>query len=192
MAKKPTKSTPKTAAKSSEKPPQKVKEKKPEPAPESQELSPLESLRSEVDRLFEDFGSGFSRFPFGRSALEIEPIWKRELSWKGVPAVDIVEKDKAFEFTAELPGMTEADVEVKVANGGLVIKGEKTEQTEEEKTGYHLQERRYGSFERRFRLPDGVDPDGIEAHFKNGILTVTLPKTEEAQKSEKTIAIKSS
>jgi HSP20 family protein len=92
--------------------------------------------------------------------------------------------------TAELPGMDEKNIEVKVSNGDLLIKGEKEEEKEEKKKDYYLQERHFGSFERRFRVPEGVDADKIEASFKKGVLTVTLPKTAEAQKAEKKIAVK--
>jgi HSP20 family protein len=105
-------------------------------------------------------------------------------------AVDIVEKDNAYEVTAELPGMDEKNIEVKLDNGGLTIKGEKQEEKEEKRKGYHLQERRFGSFERYFAVPEGVDTDKIEASFKKGLLTVTLPKKPEAQKPAKKIDVK--
>jgi len=79
---------------------------------------------------------------------------------------------------------------VKVVNGNLTIKGEKQEEKEEKKKDYYLQERHFGSFERRFQLPEGVDADKIEASFKKGVLTVTLPKKLEAQKPEKKIDVK--
>jgi HSP20 family protein len=104
--------------------------------------------------------------------------------------VDVSEGEKAYEITAELPGLDEKDIEVKLALGGLTIKGEKREEKEEKKKDYYLHERHFGSFERYFRLPDEVDPDKIEASFKKGVLTVTLPKKPEAQKAEKKIAIK--
>ena len=72
--------------------------------------------------------------------------------------------------------MDEKNIEVKVVNGDLTIKGEKQEEKEEKKKDYYLQERHFGSFERRFQLPEGVDADKIEASFKKGVLTVTLPK----------------
>jgi HSP20 family protein len=151
---------------------------------------PFESLRREVDRLFEDFGRGFWTAPFSRPTFDIEPFWRREAAWGGAPSVDIVEKDKAYEITAELPGMDEKNVEVKLVNGGLTIKGEKQEEKEEKKKDYYLHERRFGSFERSFRVPEGVDTNKIEATFKKGVLTVMLPKKPEAQKPEKKIEIK--
>jgi HSP20 family protein len=152
--------------------------------------SPFESLRREIDRLLEDFDLGFWGSPFRRSMFAVEPFWRRELTWGAVPAVDIAESDKAYEITAELPGLDEKNIEVKLANGALTIKGEKQEEKEEKKKDYYLHERHFGSFERCFRVPEGVDADKIEASFKKGVLTVTLPKTPEAQKAEKKIAVK--
>lgn len=157
----------------------------------SSALRPLESLRRQVDRLFEDFDRGW-HLPFSRSSFDIEPFWRRELSFAGMPAVDIIEKDDAFEITAELPGMDEKNIQIKLSNGTLTIKGEKTDEREEKKKDYHLSERHYGSFQRTFGVPDGVDPEKIEAHFSKGVLTLTLPKKPEAQKPEKTIDIKTS
>ncbi len=107
-----------------------------------------------------------------------------------MPAVDFTETDGAFEVTAELPGMDESNIEVKLADNMMTIKGEKKEEKEEKQKDYHLSERRYGSFQRSFRVPDGVDVNKIEASFKNGLLSVKLPKTPEAQKKQKTIEIK--
>ena len=86
--------------------------------------------------------------------------------------------------------MDEKNVEVKFADGVLTIKGEKQEQKEEKKKDYYLSERSYGSFQRSFQAPDGIDSDKIEATFKNGVLTVTMPKSAEAQKSAKKITVK--
>lgn len=153
---------------------------------------PFENLRHEVDRLFEDFDRDFWRTPFrsARSLFDIEPLWRREMTLAEVPAVDMVDKEGAYEITAELPGLDEKDIEVKLADGGLTIKGEKQEEKEEKKKDYYLHERRFGAFERSFRLPEGVDADKIEAKFLKGVLTVTLPKTPEARKAEKKIAVK--
>jgi len=167
-----------------------VKTEKTEPTSAVREWRPFEALHREIDRLFDDFGGGFWRSPFRRSVFDLEPFWRRELSWETAPAMDIAETEKAYEITAELPGMSESDVEVVASNGGLTIKGEKREEKEEKKKDYYLSERRYGSFERRMQIPEGVDVDKIEASFKNGVLTVTLPKTVQAQKPEKKISVK--
>jgi HSP20 family protein len=161
-----------------------------EPATAAQRWRPFESLRREVDRLFQDFEQGSWRNPFRGPLFDIEPAWRRQMTWSTAPAVDIVEKDGGFEVTAELPGMDEKSIEVNVANGCLTIKGEKQEEKEEKEKDYHLQERYFGSFERRFQIPDGVDASKIEANFRKGVLTVTLPKTAEAKKAEQKIAIK--
>jgi HSP20 family protein len=145
-------------------------------------------VKTDFNRLFEDFGDLW-RSPI-RHALLGPEVWARDLSWAATPAVDVAERDKTFEITAELPGLDEKNVEVKVANGMLTIKGEKKEEKEEKKKDYYLSERRYGSFERRFQIPDGVETDKIEATFKKGLLTVTLPKTAAAQATEKKVAIK--
>ncbi len=171
--------------------PVKTEEKKPQDkATALQAWQPFESLRREVDRLFEDFDRGFWRSPFRRPMFDLEPFWQRGLAWGAAPAVDIVEKDTAYEVTAELPGLDEKNIEIRLTKGMLTIKGEKKEEKEEKKKGYHLQERHFGSFERSFRVPEGVDPDKIEASFKKGVLTVTLPKKPEAQKPAKKIEVK--
>jgi len=164
-----------------------VTKKPAEPALAGDVWRPFESLRKEVDRVFEDFGDDFWRRPF-RSLAALERTSPSKLA--ATPAVDVSETDKAYEITAELPGMDEKNVEVNVANGGLTIKGEKKEEKEEKKKDYCVSERRYGSFERYFNLPDSVDADKIEAAFKNGVLKVTLPKTAEAQKPAKKIDVK--
>ncbi|MBR0773436.1 Hsp20/alpha crystallin family protein [Bradyrhizobium diazoefficiens] len=147
---------------------------------------PFHALRSEIDQIFDEFGSGFWNRPF-RSLARLERDLSKNFS---APAVDVAESDKAYEITAELPGLDEKNIDVKLANGGLTIRGEKKEQTEETKKDYYVSERRYGSFERYFPLPDDVNAEKIEATFKNGVLKVVLPKIEEAQKPAKTIDVK--
>jgi len=93
-----------------------------EPASALQARRPFRSLRQEMDRLFEDFERDLG---WPRSVFSIAPFWGREAPWSAAPAVDIAETDKAYEVTAELPGLAEKDIEVKLANGGLTIKGEK-------------------------------------------------------------------
>jgi HSP20 family protein len=151
---------------------------------------PFASLRREIDHLFENFDRDFWGFPWRRSAFDVEPFWRRELTFAANPAVDITESDKSYEITAELPGLGEKDIEVKLANGGLTIKGERQEDKEQKQKDYYLRERHFGSFERYFRVPEGVDRNKIEATFKKGVLTVTLPKSPEAQKAEKKIEVK--
>ena len=86
--------------------------------------------------------------------------------------------------------MDEKDIEVNIAGDGLSIRGEKKDEKEEREKDYYLSERRYGSFQRYFQVPEGVDTDKIEASFKKGVLTVTLPKKPGAQKPEKKIQVK--
>ena len=105
------------------------------------------------------------------------------------PAIDIVEKDKAFEVTAELPGLDVKNIDLQLSSGMLTIKGEKHEEKEEKTKDRYVSERRYGSFRRSLQIPDSVDVEKIEANYKSGILTVTLPKSQEAQKKEKTIPV---
>ena len=107
-----------------------------------------------------------------------------------MPRVDVIEREKEYCIKAEMPGLSEKDVEVTVSDGRLTIRGEKKEERQEEKENYYLSERSYGSFQRSFQLPDTVDKDKIEATSKNGVLTIRLPKTEQAIQQEKRIAIK--
>lgn len=120
---------------------------------------PLVGLRDEVDRLFDDFLAGFGGF--GRKPVEVEPRSGLARMFGGTfPAVDMVEEEKDYRITAELPGLQESDVEVTLAGGTLTIKGEKKAEREEEKKGFHLSERRFGSFQRSFNLPEDADPGG--------------------------------
>ena len=148
---------------------------------------PLETLQKEIDRLFSDFSLSW---PFRRSSFALEPLWQGETNWGTMPAVDVIEKDKAYEITAELPGMDEKDVEIKMSGDTLTITGEKHEEKEEKKKDYYLSERRYGSFRRSFLIPDDVDIDHIDASFRKGVLTVALPRKAGAQKPEKRIEVK--
>ncbi|RUV74825.1 MAG: Hsp20/alpha crystallin family protein [Mesorhizobium sp.] len=164
-------------------------EKTTTPASATPGWAPFDSLRREIDRLFDEF------HPFGRSLPATRSIFDFGMprlhgEWPVAPAMDLVEKEKEYEVTAELPGIDEKNVEIKLANHTLTIKGEKEEKKEEKQKDYHLSERRYGSFQRSFALPEGVDADKIEANFAKGVLTVKLPKTAEAQKAEKKIEVK--
>jgi len=158
------------------------------PAPAAAPWFSFDALRREVDRLFEDFGTGWLK-PSQPGPFDVEPLFRRRFEWK-VPAVDIVENDGAFEITAELPGLDAKGLAVTLRNGNLVIKGEKQEEESREAKDYHLHERHFGAFERAFALPDGVETDRIEARFDKGILTVTLPRTAAAKQPETTITVK--
>jgi len=156
-------------------------------APSENGWRPLQSLRHEVDRLFDAFDNW--RMPSSDSMFAFAPFGRVMTSLQ-TPAADIAETEKDYEITAELPGMDEKNVEVSLANGGLVIRGHKEEQKEEKKKDYFLSERQYGTFERYFGIPEGVEADKIAATFKNGVLTVTLPKSAKMQASEKKISVK--
>ena len=147
------------------------------------EWHPFDTLRHQINKLFDEL-------PFRKVFSEFEPFERFATAWAGMPPVELIEKDNEYEITAELPGLDDKTVEVKLSNGTLILSGEKTEEGEEKERGYHLSERRYGSFKRSFRMPEGVDADKIDAWFEKGILTVRIPKTPEAQKAEKKIVVK--
>lgn len=153
-------------------------------------LSPFETLRREIDHLFDHFPTFDWQGPPRLAFFGPEAEWPRGPGWGIVPAMDLAERDDAYEISAELPGLDEEDIEIKLSNGTLTIRGEKTEESEEREKEYYLSERRYGSFHRSFQVPEGVDTDRIDATFAKGVLTVTLPKSMEAQKNEKKIGVK--
>ncbi len=158
-------------------------------APAERDWTSLDSLRHEVDRLFDDFRPFGWRLP-SRSAYFEMDLAKGMGGWPVSPAFDLVEKDKEYEITAELPGVDEKDVEVRLSNHLLTIRGEKSAAREEKEKDYYLSERRFGSFQRSFQVPEGVDGDRIEATFARGLLTIRLPKTAAARSAEKKIAVK--
>lgn len=137
---------------------------------------PLLSLHREVNRLFDDVFRGFGVPAF--AGLD------RSAGW---PHVELGETDKEIRVTAELPGLDEKDVEITVEDGALTLRGEKRSEVEDKDRGYT--ERSYGRFERRIGLPKGVDRDKADATFKNGVLTVTLPKTEAANENVRRIPV---
>ena len=150
--------------------------------------NPFRSLRNQIDRLFEDFDSDL----FSSRWLEMTPFSKfRSQIASVMPAIDVVDDGNAYRVTAELPGLSDKDIDVTKDGDLLTIKGEKKEEREQKEKGYFMSERHYGSFERTLRLPAGVDDAKIEAKFDKGVLTVTLPKTAEAMTKPKKINIKS-
>jgi HSP20 family protein len=147
------------------------------------------SFRSEMDRLFDRFG-GFG-LPAFRRIFDMEPAWPSDTSFSfTAPAVDVTEDDKGYKITAELPGLEEKDIDVTVSGDMLTLKGEKHYEKEEKDKNRYMSERAYGSFQRSFILPDGVDRDKIGADLAKGVLTITMPKTAAAQKPQKKIAVK--
>jgi HSP20 family protein len=149
-----------------------------------------QAFRGDMDRLFDRFTGG-SGLPSLRRIFDLEPSWRYESSFGiNVPAVDVTEDDKAYKIAAELPGMSEKDIDISVTGDVIVLKGEKRQEREEKEENRYLSERSYGAFQRTFALPDGVDRDKIGAEFAKGVLTVTLPKTAGAQKQQKRIEVK--
>ena len=133
---------------------------------------PLLNLQHEMNRLCEEF--------FGRELLP-EPF-RGMGKWR--PAVDVMESDDAVTVKVELPGMKPGDIEIHLSGDMLSIKGEKKEEKETQDKEVHRVERSYGSFERVVRLPAVVKSGEAEATFKNGVLTVELPKSEESRRKE--------
>jgi HSP20 family protein len=127
-----------------------------------------------MNRLFDDAFRSFDVSPFGSA---------HTMNW---PNMEVSETDKEMKVTAELPGLEEKDVKVELAHGTLSISGERKTETEDKERRFS--ERYYGRFERRIAVED-VDADKITASFKNGVLTVTLPKSPAAQQNVKRIAI---
>jgi len=142
--------------------------------------SPFLSLHREMNRLFDDVFRGVdTRFP-SINAGGASGRW---------PSIEVSETDKDIRITAEVPGMNEKDIEVLLDDGVLTLRGEK--QSESEDKERHFSERFYGRFERHIAVGFDVQEDKIDAAFKNGVLTVTLPKSEKAQSKVKRIAVRS-
>jgi len=129
-------------------------------------------------RLFEEF---FNDIPFSGSTLEGKSNW--------TPSVDIVEKDGNLILRAELPGLTEKQIDLKLEGNTLTLKGERKLENEDKKETYHRVESYYGSFTRSFQLPDTVDADKINADYKNGVLTVTIPQKPEVRPREIPVSV---
>jgi HSP20 family protein len=144
------------------------------PATRSDSLNPVMSLHREMNRLFDDVFRGFedSRLFEGRG---------------GWPSMDVEETDKEYRVTAELPGLEERDVEVLLQDGLLTVRGEKKLESENRNRTYS--ERFYGRFERQITLDRDVDDSAVNATFKNGVLTVTVPKSARAVERSKRIPI---
>lgn len=143
------------------------------------EMDPFRSLRKEMDALFNDWAGGL-----------------KSAGTDFNPSLDVSETDKEIRIVAELPGVAEKDVEVTLSGDVLTIKGEKKSEKDEKKEEkgrtWHRTERSFGMFQRSMRMPRDIDPAKVAADFKDGVLTVTLPKPVELQQQTKKIEIKSS
>jgi HSP20 family protein len=139
---------------------------------------PFSAMRREMDRLFDDMTKSMS---LARPAMGLGVM---------APRVDVRETESAIEIEAELPGVTDKDVEVQLAEGVLTIRGEKKQEREEKEKGFYLMERSYGAFLRQIPLPVEVDEGKVEASFDKGVLKVVLPKSAKAEARTKKIAIK--
>ena len=148
------------------------------------------SLRSEMDRLFDRFTAGWG-MPSLRQMSDVEPAFRSESTFSmRSPAVDITEDDTAYKVTAELPGMSEKEIEVVASGDTLTLKGEKQQEQEQKDKNFYLSERSYGSFQRSFYLPDVVERDKISAEFSKGVLTIIMPKTVKAMEQRRKIEVK--
>lgn len=135
-------------------------------------------MQKEINNMFDRFfrGGTLEDREFGPSA------------W--MPAVDLVEKGDAFIANVELPGVSKDDVKITLQENILTIRGEKREEKETKDSNYHRLERNYGSFQRSFSLPSMVKADAVEAAYNDGILTITLPKAEEAKRKQIEVKVK--
>jgi HSP20 family protein len=150
----------------------------------------LRWFRSDMDRVFDRFAAAFG-MPSLPRMLDTAPAFGFESAITlPSPAVDIAEDAAAYRLSAELPGMSEHDVSVALSGDTLTIKGEKRQESEKKDVNYYLTERTWGAFERSFALPQDVDRDKVGATFAKGVLTVTLPRTAQAQQQRKQIEIK--
>ncbi len=137
------------------------------------DLSPdLFSMQGELNRIFDRF--------FNHGIVDDNDL--RISTW--YPSVDITERDDAYVMKAELPGVSKNDMKITLKDGLLTIHGEKKKETEEKDKNYFCGERHYGTFQRTFTLPSKVCEDTIEANFNNGVLTIEIPKAEEARPKE--------
>jgi HSP20 family protein len=149
---------------------------------------PIRALRQQIDRMFADFDWPDLHLAWPRKVASAARAWPDFSA--AIPPVDLVERNGGYELQAELPGLTGDQIEIKLANGMLTIKGEKSSERVEDEDDYHLRERSYGSFQRSFRVPENVDADKIEAKFDKGVLKVAMPKSAAAIQKERKIDIK--
>ena len=149
-----------------------------------EEDNPFMALHESMNRLFEDFFSDFEGvFRTPGAGLSVRR------TFGSLPRLDVAEGEQEVTVTADLPGLTEKDVEVSVDNDLLTIRGRRGEEREDKKRSYHVMERSYGEFHRVIPIPPDTDPAKAKAAFKNGVLTLVLPKKPEARSQRKQIPI---
>ena len=132
----------------------------------------LARFHQDIDRLFEQAFRGFDLSPFGSN----RSLWPRMNDGMLKPTLDLGATEKEYTVAVEVPGVDEKDVKVEIANDTLTIRGEKKQEREEKEKNYYRMERSYGSFQRVLSLPEDADQEGVSATFKNGVLTVTMPR----------------
>lgn len=147
----------------------------------------LARFHQEVDRLFDQAIRGFDMSPFGFNRT----LGQRVSDGMLRPTLDLGATDQTYTISVEVPGVDEKDVKVEIVNDTLTIRGEKKQESEEKDKNYYRIERSYGSFQRVLSLPEDANQDGIAATFKNGILTVTMPRKAAPQAHVKQIEIQS-
>ena len=136
-------------------------------------VNAVQALQADLDRAFEGFYRSFG--------LAMQQGWNGGMDLDASPRLDVRESPKEVEVLAELPGMDEKDVDIRVAEGALTIRGEKKVERAKEEKDFVLRERSFGRIERVIPLPDGLDIDAANATFKNGVLIVNIPRSAESQ-----------
>ena len=139
-------------------------------------IAELNTIQNEMNRLFNTFVDPPA--PTGRG---------NGTTRRWLPPMDLVETPDHYVLRADLPGLSDGDVNVQLEANVLTISGERKAENEDQQEGYYRLERAFGAFSRSLTLPDGVDPDGVQAHFDRGVLEIRIPKPE--QKKPKTVQI---
>ena len=138
---------------------------------------PFLTLHREMNRLFDDVLRGGSVSAGGQGGGQGDVLL--------APHMDVSETDKEVRIQAELPGVSENDIEVSLHEDVLTIRAEKKQERKEEREGVHFSERAFGTFQRSLRLPFQLNPDQVQARFVNGVLSVTMPKTQPQERSRR-------
>jgi HSP20 family protein len=126
----------------------------------------IDRFRNEMNNFFDDF-------------LSFKPLSLYDNDWS--PSMDVIDGEKSINVKADLPGLDQKDIELTIENGVLTISGQKSEEKRDETKNYLVSERRFGSFVRSIRLPIGIRHEDISAEFKDGVLSVEIPKDEKIQ-----------